>query len=116
MPGLVGLVTRLPRPEAEAQLRTMLGAMRHDRTYATCTWTDSEIGVYVAKTARAGSFSDAPPQQNASGDVTLLFSGEEFPSADVVRRARRGVGDGAHRSAYLVAVHDTDPTFPAALN
>jgi hypothetical protein len=35
MPGIVGLITKLPRGEAERQLLAMLGTLRHEPFYVT---------------------------------------------------------------------------------
>src|SRR5687768_14495104 len=103
MPGIVGLVTRMPRPRAEAELRQMLGVMRHESFYSSGTWMDDELGVYVGWTARAGSFGDAGPLRNETGDVFLVFSGEEFPAADTRQRLKtRGHQLGDADASYLV--------------
>ena len=38
MPGIVGLITKMPRLEAEVQLRRMVGTLRHESFYETGTW------------------------------------------------------------------------------
>jgi asparagine synthase (glutamine-hydrolysing) len=117
MPGIAGLVTRMPRERAAAELRRMLGVMRHERFYAIRTWIDEDLGVYVGWTARQGSFSDAPEQPNETGDLVLVFSGEEFSPPDV-RRSLTGKGHrlGDAESSYLVHLCEEDETFPAGLN
>jgi asparagine synthase (glutamine-hydrolysing) len=117
MPGLVGLVTRMPRQHAELQLQQMLGVMRHESFYSIRIWTDEALGIYVGWSALEGSFSDTGPQQNETGDVVLIFSGEDHPSGDDVGRLKeRGHGLAAHESSYLVHLYEEDPSFPAGLN
>ena len=79
MPGIVGLITRMPRARAERELGQMVEALRHENFYTTGTWIDETLGVYVGWVARKGSFSDGMPLQNERGNVVLAFSGEEFP-------------------------------------
>ena len=38
MPGLVGLITRMPREWAEPQLLRMLETLRHESFYVSGTW------------------------------------------------------------------------------
>jgi asparagine synthase (glutamine-hydrolysing) len=107
----------MPRPRAESELRQMLGVMRHELFYSSRTWIDEELGVYLAWTAREGSFSDSGPAQNATGEVVLVFSGEEYPAPDTLGRLR----DLGHQpdetdASYIVHLYDHDPTFPAGLN
>jgi asparagine synthase (glutamine-hydrolysing) len=107
----------MPRQRAESELRHMLGVMRYESFYSTRTWIDDELGVYVGWTARAGSFSDAGPQQNETGDVVLMFSGEEYPAGDTIQRLKeRGHRIDEAQSSYIVHLYEEDPSFPAGLN
>ena len=117
MPGVVGLVTRMPRQRAESELRRMLGVMRHESFYSTRTWIDEELGVYVGWTARAGSFNDAGTAQNETGEIVLVVSGEDYPAPDTIRRLR-DLGDQPNEgdASYIVQEYEHDPDFPAGLN
>src|SRR5437899_10078163 len=78
MPGIVGLLTRMPRKRAEPELLRMVEALRHENFYVTGTWVDESLGVYVGWAVRKESFSDGMPLRNERGDVVLVFSGEEL--------------------------------------
>ena len=117
MPGIVGLVTRMPRQRAERQLRRMVETLRHESFYETGTWIDEPIGVYVGWSARRGPFSDRMPLRNERGDVMLVFSGEEFAEPGISRRLKeRGHDLALDGPDYLVHLCEDDPTFPAGLN
>ena len=88
MPGIVGLITKMPREWAERELLRMVEALRHESFYATGTWLDEPLGVYVGWAARKNSFSDGMPLRNERGDVVLVFSGEEFPEPGTARRLK----------------------------
>lgn len=88
MPGIVGLITKMPRGQAEAELLRMVGALGHESFYTTGTWVDESLGVYAGWVARAGSFCDGLPLRNETGDTVLLFSGEEFPEPGTPQRLR----------------------------
>ena len=76
MPGIVGLITKMPRAWAEPQLLRMVETLRHESCYVSGTWIDESMGVYVGWTARKGSFSDGMPLSNERGNVVLdLFRG-----------------------------------------
>jgi asparagine synthase (glutamine-hydrolysing) len=79
MPGIVGLITKMPRDIAEAELLRMVESIRHESNYITGTWIDESLGVYVGWVARKGSFADGMPLRNERENVVLVFSGEEFP-------------------------------------
>lgn len=110
MPGIVGLITKKPREWAEPQLLRMLEAIRHESFYQTGTWIDEELGIYVAWTAIEGSFGSGMPLKNETGDVCLIFSGEEYPDPATYQ------GNGSQAVSYLVKLYEEDPKFPSSLN
>ena len=117
MPGIVGLITKMPRARAESELQRMVGAICHESFYVTGTWVDEALGVYVGWAARKGSFSDGMPLRNEQGDSVLVFSGEEFPDPGT----RQGLKQRGHQvqpqgPSYLVHLYEEDAQFPAGLN
>jgi len=117
MPGIVGLVTRIPRAAAEQQLLRMLGTIRHGPSYATGTWMNESLGVYLGWTARKDSFSDGMPLTNERGDVVLIFSGEDYPDPGSIRLLKKqGHEFQTGNSSYLVHLSEEDLAFPACLN
>jgi len=107
LPGIVGLITKRQPAEAEGELRAMLESIRHEPFYTTGTWMDAAAGIYVGWVARQNSFSANMPLETERGDVTLLFSGEEFPEPGT--RKVRG-------ESYLVDRYDREVDFPRRLN
>jgi len=89
MPGIVGLLTKMPRQWAEPQLLRMVEAIRHEPFYSAGTWVDESLGVSVGWVARKNSFCDGMPVCNERGDVVLIFSGEEYREPETVSRLRR---------------------------
>src|SRR5439155_330007 len=79
VPRLLGLLTKMPGQWAQSQMLQMVEAIRHEPFYTTGTWVDESLGVAVGWAARKNSFCDGMPVCNESGDVVLVFSGEEFP-------------------------------------
>ena len=117
MPGIVGLITKVRREDAERQLLAMLGTLRHDPFYTMGTWCDESLGVYVGWTARAGSFSDGMPLASEQGNAILVFSGEDHSDPGTLARLKqRGHAFKADGPGYLIHLYEEDPTFPAGLN
>src|SRR6266700_7639264 len=114
MPGIVGLISRMPRAEAERELLQMVAALRHEDFYVTGTWIDESLGAYVGWIVRKNSFSDGMPLQNEHRDAVLVFAGEEFPELGTPRRLKeRGHDVSLSGPSYLVHVYEEDPSFPA---
>ena len=117
MPGIVGLITMLPRAAAEQQLLTMLKCLHHEPFYTSGTWSDSEHGIYVGWVARGGSFADGMPVRNEGGEVILFFSGEEFAKPELTQVLReRGHQLSNEGSSYLVHRYEDEADFPNSLN
>jgi len=117
MPGIVGLISRMPRVEAERELLQMVAALCHEDFYVTGTWIDESLGVYVGWIVRENSFSDGMPLQNEGKDVVLVFAGEEFPEPGAPGRLKeRGPEPSRSGPSYLLHGYQEDPSFPAGLN
>lgn len=117
MPGIVGLITKLPRAQAEAQLLRMVESIRHESFYRIGTWIDEKLGVYVGWAVRENSFCDGLPILNEKGDVCLVLSGEVYSEPESVRRLKqRGHSFSSDGPSYLVHLYEEDQTFPAGLN
>ena len=117
MPGIVGLITKVPRKCAEAQLLRMVESMRHEPYYKTGTWIDESLGVYLGWVEREHSFSVGMPLHNESGEKVLIFSGEEFPEpGTALSLKQQGHTLDVDGCSYLVHLAEEDPVFPAGLN
>lgn len=117
MPGIVGLITKLPRAVAEQQVLAMVKSVHHEAFYSCGTWSDPEQGIYLGWVARRGSFADNLPVCDEHGGIALFFSGEEFPEAGVKDSLRlhghQFSNDGA---SYLVHRYEAEADFPKGLN
>src|SRR5882762_5959161 len=117
MPGIVGLLTAMPRQQAERELLQMVEILRHESFYISGTWSDENLGLYVGWVAQKGSFCDQMPLRNERGDVTLVFSGEEFAEPGTASRLK---GQGhlleLEGPSYLVHLYEESPTFLPTLN
>ena len=117
MPGIVGLITRMPRQRAEAELLQMVKALGHHKSYVSGTWIDEAAGVYVGWVARRNSFADGMPLSNEQKNLVLVFSGEEYPEPGTKARLKaQGHALDAVGPSYLVHLGEEDQNFPAGLN
>jgi asparagine synthase (glutamine-hydrolysing) len=117
MPGIVGLITKMPRQRAEAELLQMVETLRHHSSYVTGTWIDEAAGVYVGWVVRKNSFADGMPLCNEQKNVVLVFSGEEYPEPGTAGDLKgRGHTLEPGGPSYLVHLSEEDQHFPAGLN
>src|SRR5258708_30406292 len=107
MPGIVGLITKMPPKRVEQQLLRMVDAIRHEPFYTTGTWTSESLGVYVGWVAQKDSFPDGMPIRNERGGVILAFSGEEFPEPGTAQRLKApGHALDVEGPSYLVHLYE----------
>lgn len=117
MPGIVGLITRMPQEWAEPRLRRMVETLRHESFYVSGMWSDPAQGTYVGWVALKNSFAEFMPLQNLQGNVVLVFSGEEYSRPQAAswpnhqNNGANGIGP-----AYLLELYEQDLAFPAGLN
>lgn len=117
MPGIVGLITQMPRRLAEPQLKRMMATLYRESFYTSGTFIDEANGLYVGWTARRGSFSDGMPLKNEREDVVLIFSGEEFAEPGTAARLKTsGHACSESGNSYLVHLYEEQSSFPAGLN
>ena len=117
MPGLFGLISKIPRERAKKQLFGMLETLCHEDFYVSGTWIDDSLGVYAGWVARRGSFAEQMPLRNERGDVTLLFSGEEFPERGIITTLKEhGHSLEPNAPSHLVHRYEDETDFPKGLN
>lgn len=117
MPGIVGLVTKMPSERAKAEVLRMVQSLRHESFYLTGTWSDEVLGIYVGWVVRKGSFADGMPLHNEVCDRVLIFSGEEFPEPGTdIQLKRRGHLFAGPGPSYLVHLAEESSEFPRELN
>jgi len=117
MPGIVGIITKRPRPWAQKQLKEMVAVLLHEPNYISSTWDDESLGVYAGWAARKNSFADEMPLKHDGKDRVLLFSGEEYsgprtadgPAAEGRAPQRKG-------PCYLLQRAQEEADFPRSLN
>ena len=117
MPGIVGLITKRPNCYAKAQVAAMLKTIQHEDFYKSGTLSDDALGIYAGWTALRGSFSDNMPLTNEKQDLSLIFSGQDYPDPGIVSRLRaRGHCIGSASSEYLIHLYEDKPNFLEFLN
>ena len=78
MPGLVGILGKGPPGSLREELQRMAGAMYKRNEFASGTYVDEKLHVYVGWTSHRGSYTDCLPVRSAADDLVLFFAGEHF--------------------------------------
>ncbi len=117
MPGIIGLITKLPRALAEPQLLRMLRTIMHDQSYKTGTWANESLGIYIGWAAIEGSFDETMPLLGNMGNTCLIFSGEEYSNDRLsVGEANGERSHGPNECSYLLERFERNPNAIQNLN
>jgi asparagine synthase (glutamine-hydrolysing) len=111
MPGIVGIIGRAPAGEKLSEVQRMVKCMVHGPSYTSGTYGFERLGLCVGWASHAGSFSDCMPVWNKTGDVCLIFTGEDFrDSAELDALKAAGHECGAGTADYLVHLYEETGT------
>src|SRR5204862_3291585 len=103
MPGIAGIITRVPSLADQDKVAAMVGCMMHESFYRSGAYIDQTAGVAVGWTTHSGSFCDCMPVWNENRDVCLIFAGESFAdAAEIEDLARKGNSFQPDDASYLV--------------
>ncbi len=92
----------------------MVTAICHEPFYETGIWIDVSAGIYAGWTAIPGSFSARMPVENPAGEITLIFSGDEY-GEDTEPALPDGPSAKTTPAARLLSLYEGNDRFPARL-
>jgi asparagine synthase (glutamine-hydrolysing) len=89
MPGITGIISRLPAADCLRTVQTMTAAMQHETFHTLGNFAVAELGVYGGWVAQENSFAAGQVFENKTKDVALIFCGEVFVEPAVKAQLRR---------------------------
>jgi asparagine synthase (glutamine-hydrolysing) len=103
MPGIVGILSKIPDRETPARLQRMLQSMLHEQFYSSGCYSNEDLGIAVGWTSHPKSFTTGLPFWNETREVCLIIAGEEFSDqADIDGLKGRGHCFSETDGSYLV--------------
>jgi asparagine synthase (glutamine-hydrolysing) len=107
MPGIVGFIGAGSPEQNASALPRMVKCMMHEPTYASGTYVNEQLGLWVGWVAHESSFVDCMPVWNESRDACLIFSGEDFRGLGEIEALRsKGHKYAAENASYLVHLYE----------
>ena len=107
MPGIAGIISRLPAANCLRTVAAMTGTMLHETFHTTGKFSVPELGVFTGWVAHENSFAAGQVFENETKDVALIFCGECFAEPELKAQLRR---DGHQFSetggAWLVHLYE----------
>lgn len=118
MPGIVALIGPCDPHWRRHRLGRMLASMQNEPFYASGLEVDESLQAGCGWVVHQGSFADAQPLRTDSGDLRLVFCGEDFSDAHELDALRwRGVKVDPQRPDYLLRWCEAEgPAFVERLN
>ncbi|MBN2107882.1 MAG: hypothetical protein JW832_10700, partial [Deltaproteobacteria bacterium] len=107
MPGITGIISKLPRERNESDLHSMLSCMTRESFYASGTYMQPDMGFYAGWVCHKDSFCDCMPVMNEKKDLALIFFGENFTDLDFFDelKAKHHKFDSSNAS-YLIHMYE----------
>src|ERR1051325_9771048 len=103
MPGIVGILSKIPDRETPARLQRMLQSMLHEQFYSSGCYSNENLGIAVGWTSHPKSFTTGLPFWNETREVCLIIAGEEFSDlVDIDGLKGRGHCFSETDGSYLV--------------
>ena len=107
MPGLCGIISKLPVEKNLIDLEMMVHAMMHEPFYSSGTYSNEQLGLYVGWVAHKDSFADCMPVVNEKHNLILFFAGEDFPDEDSLTMLKaRGHQFNSANAEYLIHLYE----------
>ena len=109
MPGLVGLISKLPSENCRRTICSMLGSMTYESFYSKGSYFNEGLGAYAGWVCQKGAFSDCMPVWNESEEICFVFAGENFAGGSEIGqlRAKRHQFNALDAS-YLVHLYEEE--------
>src|SRR5271169_349926 len=109
MPGIAGIISPGSSEANEHLLSLMIGCMLHEPSYASGTYVNPQLGVYLGWVCHSGSFSDCMPVMNEAKDLVLIFSGEDFSDKEkITQLGYRGHKFDPFNASYLIHLYEEE--------
>lgn len=107
MPGICGIISKMPREINDSDLNQMIECMMHESFYTSGRYIIAQLGVYTGWVSHEGSFSDCNPIYNEEKDLVLIFFGENFTDLDLFDqlKAKHHKFDKSNAS-YLIHLYE----------
>ena len=107
MPGLCGIISKLPAGKNIQELEMMVHTMMHEPFYSSGTYSNEQLGLYVGWVAHKDSFAECMPVFNEKHNLLLFFAGEDFPDEDSLTMLRaRGHRFNSANAEYLIHLYE----------
>jgi len=107
MPGITGIIGVAGDTGNRQRVESMVSAMLYEGSYSSGVYVNDPIGLWVGWTSHQDSFSDGMPVWNETGDIGLIFSGEDFTDPSEVDALKaQGHSFDAGKGNYLVHLYE----------
>ncbi|NIV14814.1 MAG: hypothetical protein GWN62_27155 [Aliifodinibius sp.] len=109
MPGIAGIISKMPSERNEKYLRLMIDCMLHEPFYTSGTYLNHQRGLFAGWVCHRDSFSDCMPIFNEKKDLLLLFSGENFADKEMTDQLKKkGHEFDAANASYLIHLYEEE--------
>jgi len=103
MPGIMGILTKLPTGEEQELVSAMLKSTLHEPFYTYGMYQNKAQGFFIGYSAIEKSFADCMPIFNETKDIVLFLTGECYDDPSIANQLKREGHDFQEGDAtYLI--------------
>jgi len=107
MPGIVGFIAAKGFANKTCVQSAMTESMMHEQFYTSGSLSVDSLGLSIGWVVHEGSYADCMPLWNESGDVCLVFTGEDYRDrSDIDRLLSEGHIFQPGNGSYLVHLYE----------
>lgn len=107
MPGIVGIIGKIPSEKCKININDMIHIMQHESFYSSGTLFNEQLGTYAGWICHKDSFCDCMPLWNEKKNIVLIYFGENFTDLDLFDKlkAKHHKFDNSSAS-YLIHMYE----------
>ena len=107
MPGIAGIISKMLQNKNEPDLNLMIDCMMHEPFYASGTYINEQLGIYIGWVCFKNSFADCMPVLNEQKDLVLIFAGENFADEKLINQLKKnGHQFNKTDASYLIHLYE----------
>lgn len=107
MPGIVGIIKKVPYEKGTNDLELMVKCMMHEKFYTSGTYFIEQMGILLGWVSHQHSFSDCLPIWNEKKDICLIFTGEVIiDKKDLDYLTAHGHSCKSMNASYIVHLYE----------
>jgi asparagine synthase (glutamine-hydrolysing) len=107
MPGIVGIIGKIPSEKCKININDMIHIMQHESFYSSGTFFNEQLCTYAGWICHKDSFCDCMPIWNEKKNIALIYFGEDFTDIESINQLKsKNHIFGRDNASYLIHMYE----------